>query len=198
MKYEEYVERMKNASPIQDIEIKRNGTWFYHTSRYASVVRVGDGEFSNLVIKLPEEAHDANGNILTLAGFDRDLFRDRTYLTDIILPSSIGSILGEAFSGCSSLRRITIPKGVRVIDEGTFAGCSCLADIYYEGTRQEWEEIRIVHYRYECDFGGLIPGTPVQKLAGERYMMIPGNEALFCANIHFRCDLRKLYHDKSR
>jgi len=197
MKYEEYVERMKNASPIQDIEIKRNGTWFYHTSRYASVVRVGEDEFSNSVIKLPEGAKDAIGNDLMLAGFNRNLFRNRTNLTDIILPSSIGSIPKGTFSGCLNLRRITIPGRVRVIEEGTFAGCGCLEDIYYEGTRHEWEEIRIVNYRYECNFGDLIPGTPVQEMTGERYMIIPGNEALFCANIHFRCDLGKLYHDKS-
>lgn len=197
MKYEEFVERMKDIAPAQSVEVKRNGTWFYHSSRYASVVRGGDDELSKPVIKLPDEAQDANGNNLTLAGFDRNLFRDRTNLTDIILPSSIGSIPEDAFRGCLNLRRITIPGRVGMIDEGTFAGCICLTDIYYEGTRQEWEEIKIVHYRYECDFGDLIPGTPVQELAGERYMIIPGNEALFCANIHFRCDLGKLYHSKS-
>ena len=195
MKYEEYIEKMRDISPIHDLVVKRAGTWAYHPSRYANVVRIGESEFNNPVIKLPEKARDAKGNDLTLISFNRNLLRDKTNLTDIIFPSCIESIPGGAFSGCVNLKRITIPKKIRVIDEGTFAGCGSLTDIYYEGTRQEWEDIKITHVKYECEFGDLTPGTPVQEITGERCMIIPGNEALFCTNIHFRCDIGKLYQN---
>lgn len=193
MKYDEYVERMKDIPPVQELEIRKYGTWFYHSSRCASVVKIEDDVFNDPVFKLPEMKQDANGNDLTLINFSRNIFRDKTNLTDIIFPSSIESIPKGAFSGCKNLRHITIPKTIRIIEEGTFAGCESLTDIYYEGTRQEWEEVKITHARYECEFGNLIPGTPVQEMTGERCMIIPGNEALFCANIHFRCDIGKLY-----
>ena len=198
MKYEEFIEIMKDIPPVYELEIRRYGTWFYHLSRYATVVKIEDDVFNDPAFKLPERAQDANGNDLTLINFSRNLFRDKTNLTDIIFPSSIESIPKGAFSGCKNLRRITIPKKIRVIEEGTFAGCESLTDIYYEGTRQQWEEVKITHARYECEFGDLIPGTPVHELTGERYVIIPGNEALFCANIHFRCDIGKLYNNTVR
>lgn len=193
MNYDEYAEKMINIPPVLNLGIRKYGTWFYHPSQYATAVRIEDAVLNNSVIKLPEKVQDANGNDLTLRNFSRNIFRDKTNLTDIIFPSSIESIPKGAFSGCRNLRRVTIPKKIRVIEEGTFAGCESLTDIYYEGTRQQWEGVKITHAQYEWEFGDLIPGTPVQELTGERYMIIPGNEALYCANIHFRCDLSKLY-----
>lgn len=193
MNYCEYVEKMRDIPPVHELEVRRYGSWFYHYSQYATALKTVDDSFNTPVIKLPEKVQDENGKDLTLINFNRNLFRDKTNLTDIVLPSGIESIPEGAFSGCVNLRRITIPKKIRAIDEGTFAGCGKLTDIYFEGTRQQWEEVKITHSRYECDFGDLIPGTPVQEKTGERYMIIPGNEALFCANIHFRCDIGKLY-----
>ena len=193
MNYDEYAEKMINIPPVLNLRIRKYGTWFYHLSHYATAVRIEDGVLNNTVIKLPEKVQDTKGNDLTIINFSRNLFRDTTNLTDIIFPSGIESIPGGAFSGCVNLRRITIPKTIRKIEEGTFAGCESLTDIYYEGTRQQWEEVKITHARYECEFGELISGTPVHELTGERYVIIPGNEALFCANIHFRCDIGKLY-----
>jgi hypothetical protein len=193
MNYDEYAEKIINIPPVLNLGIRKYGTWFYHPSQYATAVRIEDAVLNNSVIKLPEKVQDTNGDDLTLINFARNLFRYKTNLTDIIFPSSIESIPKGAFSGCKNLRRITIPKSIRIIEEGTFAGCESLTDIYYEGTRQQWEEVKITHARYECEFGGLISGTPVHELTGERYVMIPGNEALFRANIHFRCDIGKLY-----
>ena len=64
-----------------------------------------------------------------------------------------------------------------------------LEDVYYEGTMEEWKSIDIVHDRHEIEFGDLIPGSPLQEIKAERLMHVPGNDALFMANIHFRCAL---------
>ena len=52
--------------------------------------------------------------------------------------------------------------------------------------------MEILHRKYEVDLTGeLIPGSPVEKLANERWTHIAGNEPLYCCNIHFGCDLGK-------
>lgn len=141
------------------------------------------------VIRIPDKVKNEFGDDVGVIRFSRHVFAGRANVTDIILPSSISKLPKGAFAGCSALRRITIPKNVTRIEEGTFAGCDELEDVYFEGSMEEWEQIKIVHQKHEIDFGSLIPGSPVQKVVGERLVKIPGNEALFSANIHFRCDV---------
>ena len=110
-------------------------------------------------------------------------------MTDIILPSGIDHLPdGGAFAGCRNLKRITIPRRISYIGPGTFEGCDSLEDVYYEGTPEEWKKVSIVCKKHEIEFGPLIPGSPVETVTAERYVHIPGNEALFRANIHFRCN----------
>ena len=117
-------------------------------------------------------------------------------LEELILPPPIWSIPAGAFEGCKNLKRITIPKGVRHIEGGTFRGCDSLEDIYYEGTPEDLVEMEIVHKKHEIEFGDLIPGTAGAQITAERWVPIPGNEALFRATVHFRCDLKSLYRDE--
>ena len=86
-------------------------------------------------------------------------------LTEIILPEGITSIGNYAFSGCSSLKEISIPRRMTNIKFATFGDCSSLTkvtipksiinirgeafygceeriDVYYEGTREEWNQIK--------------------------------------------------------
>ena len=48
-------------------------------------------------------------------------------IKEYIIPKEVTSIVGGAFSGCSSLESITIPEGVTSI--GSFSGCSSLKSI---------------------------------------------------------------------
>ena len=47
-----------------------------------------------------------------------------------------------AFQGCVSLRKITIPNTVKEIGFFAFYECKQLEDIYYEGTYDEWNNIK--------------------------------------------------------
>ena len=144
---------------------------------------------SGSIIKLPEKAVNRYGRTVPVITFSSQTFRGKSNITDIILPQSIERLPQGAFAGCSGLKRITIPRKVKTIKEGTFAGCRQLEDVYYEGTKEEWNRINLVHCKNETEFGELIPGTPVQEVNAERMLNIPGNEAIFSANIHYLCKL---------
>ena len=93
-------------------------------------------------------------------------FAHCTNLINISIPSSVIFIGQGAFSGCLSLNRIEIPVGIIEIDFytffdceslteivipvtvtsimfGAFCGCESLKDIYYGGTKAEWDKIII-------------------------------------------------------
>ena len=105
-----------------------------------------------------------------------------TSLENITIPNSVTSIGGSAFEGCNRLTKIVIPDKVSLIDYWTFYNCSNLTsitipntvtsinnnafyacenlnDVYYRGTKTEWENISVgsnnthltnatLHYNY--------------------------------------------------
>ena len=50
-------------------------------------------------------------------------------LTTVLLPNTLTSIGGSAFSGCSSLTEINLPVSLTSIRESVFRGCSSLTEI---------------------------------------------------------------------
>ena len=64
-------------------------------------------------------------------------------LTSITIPDSVTSIGDDVFYWCASLIKIIIPDSVISIGNRVFENCSSLTDVYYSGTKQEWENISI-------------------------------------------------------
>ena len=64
-----------------------------------------------------------------------------------------------AMSGCTNLKQITIPSSVIRIDDHATMDCHRLQDVYYEGTEEQWKQVRIGY----------------------------GNESLLNAKLHFWC-----------
>lgn len=92
-------------------------------------------------------------------------FQDCTSLTSITIPDGLTFIGDKSFYNCSGIDSITISKGVTSIGNGAFGGCSgvirvtipnsvknigviafsdCikLKEIYFDGTRKQWAEIK--------------------------------------------------------
>ena len=87
-------------------------------------------------------------------------FEDCTSLTSITLPASVTSIGRSAFSYCKNLTSITLPDSVTTIGQYAFSSCKSLTDVYYSGTEEQWNKIKIntgngsllnatIHFEYE-------------------------------------------------
>ena len=74
-------------------------------------------------------------------------------LKSITIPNSVTSIGDEAFLGCEGLTSITIPNSVTSIGWGAFDICSKLKDIYYLGTKKQWDKILTDKNGYKVDVG---------------------------------------------
>ena len=81
-------------------------------------------------------------------------------LKSIVLPNSVTEISSAAFTWCSGLESVVIGSGVANIYSGAFNQCSSLKDVFYTGTKAEWEKIGLsddwdseageytIHYNY--------------------------------------------------
>lgn len=139
------------------------------------------------IIRIPETTVNRFGNTVPVTAIGRNAFRSSDEITDIVIPPCVSAVYQGAFAGCRSLERITIPKAVKRIPQGTFDNCTALTDIYYEGSKEEWEAIEIVSHKREVEYGELQSGSPVCEKTAERLIHVSGNEPVFSANIHFLC-----------
>ena len=75
-------------------------------------------------------------------------------LTNIVIPDSVTSISHWTFEYCTELTEVTIGIGVKSIGEYAFADCPKLKNIYYNGTAEQWNKIKIKNnWRYgSADF----------------------------------------------
>lgn len=79
-------------------------------------------------------------------------------LESIVIPNSVIKIGELAFLNCTSLNSIRIPVSVKYIGADAFKGCTELKDIFYSGSKKEWNKIEYfynipnyVKIHFECD-----------------------------------------------
>lgn len=99
-------------------------------------------------VKFPSTVREIEG--LTFADCDN--------LTEVTIPAGVTAIGASAFMSCDKLSKVTIPLGVKTIGGNAFAYNGNIKDVYYEGSKEEWNKIAIS----------------------------TGNEALKQANIHYK------------
>ena len=61
--------------------------------------------------------------------YAKNLYLNRTLVTDLVIPDGVTKIKDYAFRGCSSLASITIPESVTSIGEEAFYFCDSLASV---------------------------------------------------------------------
>ena len=47
-----------------------------------------------------------------------------------------------SFADCKSLETVYLPETLKEINDGAFAGCSALSEIYFDGTKAQWEKVK--------------------------------------------------------
>lgn len=92
-------------------------------------------------------------------------FENNTFLKTVVFPSNLDTVADYAFGGCTNLEKAVFSKGNKGIWDAAFSNCtklktitlpntiteiyekafdgSGLTDIYYEGTKEQWESIYI-------------------------------------------------------
>ena len=76
-------------------------------------------------------------------------------LKEITIPGNVKSIEDDAFVGCESLKSISIPSSVTYIGYCAFS-YSGLTDVYYDGTKEQWNAIEIVNNANEYPNNSLL------------------------------------------
>ena len=109
-----------------------------------NITTIGYGAFSNCrklkTIEIPETVCDIWG----------EAFSYCTSLDKITIPEGVTTIGYMSFYNCQSLRKIVIPKSVTYIEYDNFGTTPLLSEIYYMGTKQEWDSVEI--YEIENDY----------------------------------------------
>lgn len=104
------------------------------------------------------------GNVSSIPS---DAFANNIGITEMRIPAGCTEIgytwdglsSGGVFSGCENLQKVYIPINLKNIDYGCFNYCNSLTDVYYEGSKDDWEAINIddgnsylinatIHYNY--------------------------------------------------
>ena len=188
MTYKEYLKIIKSKPVTEGLAMELAIHWLHPSWYPLKVSELTDK--SQTFIRIPTKGINPHSKKdVLVVGLSAKAFSGNETITDVVLHTHIRGIPEGAFAGCVSLEHITIPKNVTVIGQDTFKDCNALADVYYEGTKEEWDKIRIVDSERVTEFGGMIPGTPVMELTSDRLVHLPGNDPLHKATIHFSCDL---------
>lgn len=93
--------------------------------------------------------YDDATNTLTVSG-EGDIPRYNAYqsfggncIKTIIITEGVTSISSRLFGICEQVTSISIPVSIIKIDENAFENCSSLKNVYYSGTREQWNKIEI-------------------------------------------------------
>ncbi len=64
-------------------------------------------------------------------------------LTSVVFPEGVTTIGERAFSYCSGITYMSLPSTLKTVGEGAFEDCYGIYDLYYNGTREMWNEVDI-------------------------------------------------------
>ncbi len=73
-----------------------------------------------------------------------EAFSDCKSLKSMTLPNSVRIIDWYAFEDCTNLSWVTLPSSIKNIADGAFSGCKSLKNVYYKGTKAQWDKIILV------------------------------------------------------
>ncbi len=142
---------------MEDYTLLSKAPWSDHAQDITSIVvkdgvtSIGDNAFINCN---KVEQVSLSNDVETIGDYS---FSGCTSLTDITLPNGLKTVPNGAFALCTGLKTVTVPKSVTEVGTLAFSGCTSLSDVYYDSTKEDWDNITIA----------------------------TGNDSLTSANIHY-------------
>ena len=142
---------------MEDYTLLSKAPWSDYSQDITSIVvqdgvtSIGDNAFINCN---KVEQVSLSNDVETIGDYS---FSGCTSLTDITLPNGLKAIPNGAFALCTGLKTVTVPKSVTEVGTLAFSGCTSLSDVYYDSTKEDWDNITIA----------------------------TGNDSLTSANIHY-------------
>ena len=138
--------------------------WYQFASQIKTVIMdngvtvIGDYAFAdctNLIsVTLPEK----------LSAIGKCAFSNCIYLNSIVIPNEVENIGAQAFYNCQQLRTVSIPVSVTIWGTGCFDKCTGLWNVYYAGSKAQWQECGGAQYIPEdvMHYGSNIEATSGQ------------------------------------
>ncbi|MBR0355630.1 MAG: leucine-rich repeat protein [Oscillospiraceae bacterium] len=96
-----------------------------------------------------------------------DAFYDCTALKSVMIPNSVTDIRRAAFCYCSSLESVLIGTGVTKIWSYAFYGCGRLTDVYYVGTKTQWNAITVESYNENLQRANMYYNCNTPEITGQ-------------------------------
>ncbi len=84
----------------------------------------------------------------SVTSIGEDAFLGCEGLESITIPENVTDIGNFSFCLCTGMTSISIPKSVTRIGNSAFYSCPALTDVYYQGTKREWNAIKIEEYNH--------------------------------------------------
>ncbi len=102
------------------------------------VTAIGNSAFNNgycniAAIEIPE-------GVTSIGNY---AFIYQSNLAVVKIPASVTYIGDAAFAHCSELPNIKIPNGIIYIGNNAFYGCSALTEAIYDGSEEEWKNVKV-------------------------------------------------------
>ena len=66
-----------------------------------------------------------------------------TCLESLVFPESLTEIKTGAFTDCEAIESVTIRKALKTIGDAVLYGCYSIKDVFFDGSKEEWEGISV-------------------------------------------------------
>jgi hypothetical protein len=76
-------------------------------------------------------------------------FAGCTALEEIKIPKSVLTVGEDSFNGCSAIKTMILSAPSATVENAAFANCGSLVTVFFEGTKEEWENVKT-----KMDVGG--------------------------------------------
>ena len=154
-----------NCSKLQSVNIP-NGITEIQKSTFLNCSSLVNVSIPNTVTVIRESAFSGCSGLTevdipdSVTTIEQDAFNS-SGLTSVTFPGNLSTITFRSFLECEQLRSVVIPSSVKTIENLAFGSCTNLADVYYEGSKTDWNGISIynrnddllnatIHFNWKC------------------------------------------------